>query len=63
MPLMEYEEPAESPVTAETCVAATDVAAGQRKLHLLAVCHSEILDNPPPPKCVVFIVQPCHEIL
>lgn len=27
MPLMEYEEPAESLVTAETCVAATDVAA------------------------------------
>lgn len=27
MPLMEYEEPAESLVTAETCVAAVDVAA------------------------------------
>lgn len=27
MPLMEYEEPAESLVTAETCVAGTDVAA------------------------------------
>lgn len=27
MPLIEYDEPAESLVTAETCVAATDVAA------------------------------------
>lgn len=30
MPLMEYEEPAESLVTAETCVAATDVAADRQ---------------------------------